>query len=278
MAFVYALHASNEPGVIRYVGLTTQPINARLAQHKSHTDRRSAHKENWVKKVHRDGHEICCVVLEECETSVVGVREQYWIAKLKDEGCNLTNLCGGGEGHLNPSPEARRKMGASKIGKRLSPEHVAKCAASNTGKRRTEEQKDKIRQKLLGRVVSEQTKQKLRDRPVLLGMENPCFGKPKSTEHKAKLSAGRVLMYAQNPEMRKKTGDARRGKAVGEESGRAILTEVSVCEIYALSKAGVSNPDIAKKYGVSKSAIRSIVIGKNWPHIFQRENGGAACY
>lgn len=57
-----------------------------------------------------------------------------------------------------------------------------------------------------------------------------------------------------------------KGKQIwrGEKHGRAKLTEQSVREIRAMIAMGVMQKTIARTYGVSKTAIFNIQIGKYW--------------
>ncbi len=49
--------------------------------------------------------------------------------------------------------------------------------------------------------------------------------------------------------------------------GNPKLIEQEVSEIKCLINSGLSNPEIAKVYGVDKATIRNIRIGKNWTHV-----------
>lgn len=51
---------------------------------------------------------------------------------------------------------------------------------------------------------------------------------------------------------------------VGEDNGRAIITEDDVLEIVKLLNDKVTHRDIAAKYGLEKSSISNIVCGKAW--------------
>lgn len=48
---------------------------------------------------------------------------------------------------------------------------------------------------------------------------------------------------------------------------RAVLTEEEVLEIIEQLKKGVNIPDIAKQFGVDKSAIHDIKNKRNWKHL-----------
>lgn len=53
----------------------------------------------------------------------------------------------------------------------------------------------------------------------------------------------------------------------GESHYGSKLTEDDVQQVVLMSSRGVSQPKIAKAFGVSRGAICDILIGKNWAHI-----------
>jgi hypothetical protein len=91
-------------------------------------------------------------------------RIAFWI----NDGADLVNHTGGGEGLKNPSAETRQKMSAAKLGKKMSeqaranmraerktrirtPEHNAKIGAAQIGKKMSQESIEKSRLKNIGR-------------------------------------------------------------------------------------------------------------------------------
>ena len=54
---------------------------------------------------------------------------------------------------------------------------------------------------------------------------------------------------------------------VGEDNGRSRLTASQVVQIRQAAAAGERQTGLAKRYGVVKSVINSIVRGKAWTHI-----------
>lgn len=67
--------------------------------------------------------------------------------------------------------------------------------------------------------------------------------------------------------MQDKIEKGRANFLVGERVYNARLTSGQVIEIRRLSKQGISQSRIARQFGVSTSAIGSIVSRKNWKHI-----------
>ena len=60
------------------------------------------------------------------------------------------------------------------------------------------------------------------------------------------------------------TDAAMRWRASGSRAGASVLNEGQVKEIEHLLLSGVSQPQIAKKFGVARTTVSSISIGKNW--------------
>jgi group I intron endonuclease len=113
---------------------------------------------------------------------------------------------------------------------RHSPETGAKISKSNTGKKRSEE---------FCKALSEARK----------GSGNPMFGKHLSDEHKRKQS------------------EATKGKSIGELNPTAKLTDNKVKKIKKMLKRGITEPIIAAKFGVTRSAISAISQNRSWKHI-----------
>lgn len=59
----------------------------------------------------------------------------------------------------------------------------------------------------------------------------------------------------------------RSNRARGESNGCAKLTESSVVEIRRLRGAGMTYTAISRRFGVDKSNIRNICLGKKWQHV-----------
>jgi len=66
---------------------------------------------------------------------------------------------------------------------------------------------------------------------------------------------------------------ARRGQPKGEKNNRAKLKRGDVIEIRRQREAGQSTGVLAKRFGVTMSAISSITLGKTWKHIPYLRNG-----
>ncbi len=141
---IYILREPFGVQAIRYVGQTTD-IRARFAHHIQRRKLFSTHKNAWIcSLVDRQLIPIMEVVARTTEPNHC---ERYWIARLRAEGCDLTNATDGGEG-ITMTPAIRRKIGeASKVtclGRKHTPETKAKIRAANLGKKLSLETKAKI--------------------------------------------------------------------------------------------------------------------------------------
>ena len=133
-------------GEIRYVGQTIKKINRRLAEHRC--DKRfNTHKVNWINKLDKLNilDNLAIELLEECEEDLLNEKEQYWIEKLKQDGCKLVNLTNGGIGSGKVcSEETRKKISESNKGKKLSEKSKKRISKSHKGKILSDEHKKSI--------------------------------------------------------------------------------------------------------------------------------------
>lgn len=153
--------------LVRYVGLSTQ--GARRAIQHRHT-RKSTHRENWIRSLHRAGLDFVFVILEEVDTAFrLPAAERFWIAYGRACGWPLTNITDGGDrpattpetrakiGAANrgriPSRETRAKMRAAKLGTKQTPEWKAKRAAALRGKPKSEQHRRNLSQARTGRAI-----------------------------------------------------------------------------------------------------------------------------
>jgi hypothetical protein len=150
-------------------------------------------------------------------------------------------------------------------GRKLSKEHIEKCAIANKGKKRTPEQRERISASLIGRKRSQETIDKLKARPILTGPMSSSFGLKRSDETKKRISEAKKQWYIDNPEEIEVFKER-----IKKSKGNKKLTENDVVKVFDLNKHGLNNNEIAKVFGVSKSAIRLIVTGKNWKELHSK--------
>lgn len=119
---------------VRYVGYTAN-LKARYTNHIN--DKAVNHKRNWIFGLRQIGLKPIMNIIEECDSSIVGERERFWISEYKAKGVNLVNATDGGEGGSargrKLSDETRRKMSASKKGIPFTPEHKLNLSIANKG-------------------------------------------------------------------------------------------------------------------------------------------------
>jgi hypothetical protein len=91
--YIYGLY-SNVDDTIRYVGKTNN-LEIRLKMHYSQRNFSFTHKNNWIKKVIKNGNLIKIKLIEEVLVNDWQEREKYWINYYKN---SLTNTSSGGLG------------------------------------------------------------------------------------------------------------------------------------------------------------------------------------
>jgi hypothetical protein len=142
---IYGLH--NGDGRIRYVGRTSQPLESRLAQHRSSARGGKDYPVYvWMRK--HGPESVQAVVLEECDSlDTLVLREQYWIEFYK--GRDLTNAASYLDGALSITPEQRARISAG------LKDYFAKNPSPHIGMKRTPETRAKIAEKARGRRTPE---------------------------------------------------------------------------------------------------------------------------
>lgn len=204
---IYMLSDPNT-GRVRYVGKTIKGWRQRLSLHLVQAQRLRHHCANWIRSL---GVRPTLTTLEEIVGSLEdGAKaERMWIAHLRSEGCNLTNLTDGGEGMCGyrPTAEVRARIGASQTGKRLSDETKAKISLANRGRRHSLETRQRMSASRIGLKYGPETRAKhaqYRHTPetrakIAAANRGKVFSeerraklrRPKSPEHVAKMAAAK---------------------------------------------------------------------------------------
>lgn len=95
---IYGLVSTENNNKIRYVGKTKFNIEKRLKEHINGALKynKKTYKDNWIRKVYKDGFEVKIKLIEECNSDEWKEKECFWIKELTE----LTNItCGGDSGH-----------------------------------------------------------------------------------------------------------------------------------------------------------------------------------
>lgn len=244
---IYGLFAMAEPDRIRYIGLTTQGLKTRLAQHRSDGDIRARLPVHlWIKKHGRDN--IGARVLATAETvAELAALEMRLIAEHGGDRDELLNRTDGGEGP--------------------------------NGYVYTDEHREKQRRARLGYVHSEETKRKMSASALSSwegneGRREKARANTQRLEKMREASVAAVAKLREDPEweaqrLRKQVAtllsrpDSLRSMALAH----ARFTEAEVLEIRRRSDAGESRSALGREYDTSPSTISGIARRKTWRHL-----------
>lgn len=113
-----AIYTLSDPrnGAVRYVGVTTRTLTARLRGHLRY--RGNDHRTAWVQSLVRLGLAPAIAEIDRVPIEERGAGEQRWIDHYRSQGADLTNGTRGGlgsPGYLHTA-EARARMSAAKRG------------------------------------------------------------------------------------------------------------------------------------------------------------------
>lgn len=114
MIYIYAL-CEPDTYTIRYVGKSDN-VKQRYSSHIHRTEKPKSHKEKWINKLLRQNLLPRMIILEEVNRENWADAERWWINYLRENGCNLTNSRGGGDGFFEYSPDAIKKEIETKTG------------------------------------------------------------------------------------------------------------------------------------------------------------------
>lgn len=234
---------------VRYVGKAVNVLK-RLAHHRN--EKGTTRKIRWLAQLQRHGLEPVVTILAcvSSERQVWQQAEREWIAHYRAMGCDLVNLTDGGEGLQNPSqetrdklaaiqrglfadeayrariaeiarsPERRKRLSQSLIGRKHSPEHIAKLPQNQPGRTLPQDHRDKIAAALQGnqyaRGLQHTSETRARISQALQGNKHTSErrmpeaekqqrsetqrGRPKSEEHRAKIRQGQLAAWARRRE------------------------------------------------------------------------------
>ena len=114
-----------------------------------------------------------------------------------------------------------------------------------------------------GKHHTEETRKKMSE--AKSGENNPMYGKHHSEETRRKISEKKkgISLPPHTEEAKMKMSEQRRG----ENNPRALLSTEQVFEIIKLNNIGWSTQELATKFNVTSSCIKSILTGKTWSSI-----------
>lgn len=124
-------------GAIRYVGKSKVGMKRPLSHRVRCRDiRNKTHIANWVRELQALGLDYEIVVLEYLPNDTAfREAEPRWIAKLRAEGCDLTNATIGGEGVIGRrhTEESKKKMSLARKGRPFSEAHKQALSKARQG-------------------------------------------------------------------------------------------------------------------------------------------------
>ncbi len=142
---IYVFAESNY--IPRYVGKTKRQVKQRVKQHLNDRFKYKSHFYNWLNSMIANNMEYHVILLDEVEEIGWEDREIFWIKHFRNMGYPLTNMTDGGDGNQNQV---------------FSKETIEKRRQKTIGQKRTPEQRKNISDSLIGRIMSDETKAKLR--------------------------------------------------------------------------------------------------------------------
>jgi group I intron endonuclease len=214
------------PNGKRYIGKTEKDLMTRKKAHKHHSKASNRFLYNAVKRYGWEN--LDWIILEECDDiDTLNFKEKEWIKKFDSmNGDKGYNLREGGEGGRH-TEETKQKISAANKG---SKNGMCGKTPWNKGKTLSKEHRRKLSESHMGHV------------PWNKGKKLPPRG-PRSSEVKEKIS--------------KANGGSNNGMSkINEEIANNIREE------YA--QGGVTQKDLAEKYGCSSYIVWSVVNNKRW--------------
>lgn len=150
---IYALSASSNPGLARYLGKTSQSLGKRLSCHIHDSKRKRTKKSKWIKDLIKNGEKVLIWPIEICRPEEWEDREKYWIWFFNP--INILNSSDGGDcGPVrrgwHHTEDAKRKISLAGIGRKRSP-YAKKFAPPFKGRRHSPESRMKISLSLKGK-------------------------------------------------------------------------------------------------------------------------------
>lgn len=208
--------------MVRYVGMTSRGLS-RPRRHRTRvSDRDTSHRANWLRELRRLGlaYEIAVLDVAKGQNDLPGL-EQWWIAYGRACGWPLTNATDGGEGSLNPSPEAIEKTRRAKLGT---------TASEETRRRMSEAQRARLASPEARRAVGDRSR-------ASWAASGPGRHEKISAALRARQVSARVVAAIKRinetywtPERRQALNDRKRGrpraestKALMRDAGRANI-------------------------------------------------------
>jgi group I intron endonuclease len=223
----------------QYIGQTTNPMR-RWNEHRAETDEGEGYAITAAFRKY-GAQNFTFHIIEQPPIEELNEAEIWWIAHQKSNGIILYNETEGGYG-------IRGYSHTQKTRDLISDKRNALIASGWITPKHTKEWKTKISARIMGHKWNVGKKHK------------PDCG------HCAIL---RERNANNNPalNMTQTTKDKMRDKKLGSKNNNAIMTEETVLELRKLASEGVSNEELALKFGISVRNVKEIKERNSWKHI-----------
>jgi hypothetical protein len=187
---------------VRYVGMTTKTLEARLKGHLRNYPHEKNHRARWIRSLQDVGLIPVIVEIDAVPVDLYAEAERRWIAFYHTQGARLVNATDGGEGTpgFKMSPEARKKISEAK--KKVPQLHLL---AYHVGVPHSEETRERLRQAALRQY------------------EDPAQREAVSRVHKGKVISEEHKRIVSEAASRKWEGWRASGKTVSEETRERIV-------------------------------------------------------
>lgn len=174
----------------KYIGITVQTLKNRFNAHISNANKGDErYLCRAIRKYGSSNFKIELIDNTSKNYKELLEKETYYISKFNTFAPNGYNMTKGGEGSLGriTKDETREKMRNARLGKSSWNKGI-KLPYDNywKGKHLPDEVKLKISESHKGKTVSDATRKKISE--SLKGENSPCYGKPKTLEHRMKIS------------------------------------------------------------------------------------------
>ena len=205
--FIYVLvdPQTQEP---RYVGKSDNP-SKRLAHHCTAAKRERSRKACWIRSLLSKGLRPALQILEEVDIGNWENAEVHHIARMKEQGHNLTNGDSGGRGGKQASDELRRRLSDLRRGHKHSETTRQLISESHRGMKHTSETRVKMSKSHTSLVASDDTRQK---------MSAAHTGKKHTEETKMKCSVANKGRVFSEEHRRKLSEAASKRRAVSQST------------------------------------------------------------
>lgn len=259
-----AIYALRDPRTreVRYIGKAIDPCR-RARQHMSafQLSYYRSRKVSWLQSLRDAGQEPILEILQVVDAGDANRAERQWIAQYRAEGARLTNGTDGGDGGAVTDPDAKARIRAAHVGRVASAETKKKMSAA--AKRRCADEDERERLRSISNAKP----------PVHMGEKNPRtrLSDVQVRQLRELAAAGEDLQalaaeFGITPASVTQLVTGKYRKAAGgpirEAKPRSKLSNKDVVEIRRLVGSGVTQAEVARRYGVHPSHISDVISGR----------------